>query len=502
MDLVTALLVLVVCLLVYYEVKLRYGYLYRSVEKMFKGPQYLPFVGNALTFVGCDEITIHPTVQKLCAMYGRFTRIWLGHSVSIVISKPEDVEVLLSSTREITKSDDYAHLFEWIGTGLLTSTGTKWKTRRKIITPTFHFKILQDFLPIFDSKGQILLEKLSTKVGKGPFDVYNYIKLYTLDTISETALGVNINVQRETESKYLAAIRDISAVLSMKPFRPWLSNDFVFALTPYAKKYREALKILHETTEGIIKMRRESLSNIKGSFKDDVTDSAVGQKTRLAFLDLLILSEGMSDLDIREEVDTFMFEGHDTVTSGISFTLYALAHNQKIQENAYREQIEIFGDSDREMTVTDLQDMKYLEMVLKESQRLFPSVPIFGRLILDDLKLVDGYFLPKGCQCYVNVRKLHKDPSIWPNPEEFNPENFLPEASRNRNPYAYVPFSAGPRNCIGQRYAMMEMKSCLSKILRKFKLLPSKNKKDDAQITGQLVLFSANGINIEIENRK
>ena len=146
--------------------------------------------------------------------------------------------------------------------------------------------------------------------------------------------------------------------------------------------------------------------------------------------------------------------------------------------------------------------MKYLEKVIKEAQRLFPSVPLIARELFEDLELPGGYLVPKGTNFCLNIYSLHRDPTIWKNPEEFNPENFSPDAIQKRNPYAYVPFSAGARNCIGQKYAMLELKATLGKILRKFKLLPSSFEKDDIVLAAELVLISTTGFQIRIESRR
>lgn len=474
---------------------------------MYQGPKALPFLGNSLEFASNSE-GIYNAIMKFSKQYDRFFRIWLGNDPFLVCYNYKEVETVLSSTSHIVKANVYRFIIPWIGYGLLTSKGQKWKTHRRIITPTFHFKILEEFIDVFNSNGEILCNKLlKERSGKGPFDVYKYINLYALDNICETAMGMKMDAQINSESTFVKAIKDMCTVVNLRAFKIWLMTDFLLNLTKYGAMQKKALAILHGTTNEVIKRRREELKNKKS--KTDLTpktddDENLYQKRRLAFLDLLLESaEGaaLSDEDIREEVDTFMFEGHDTVTSGISFVIYALAYNPEVQERAYKEQLEIFGDSDRSPTSKDINEMKYLERVLKESQRLYPSVPLIARYIHEDLPLSDGYVMPKGTQCTLLITALHKDPKVWPNPDKFDPDNFLPDAAANRSPYAYVPFSAGPRNCIGQRFAMLEMKCCISKIIRKFKLSPSPNPEDEARIVAELVLISANGINVQVEAR-
>ncbi|KAK1341777.1 hypothetical protein QTO34_016526 [Cnephaeus nilssonii] len=202
---------------------------------------------------------------------------------------------------------------------------------------------------------------------------------------------------------------------------------------------------------------------------------------------------------IREEVDTFMFEGHDTTAAGINWALYLLGCYPEVQKKVDNELDEVFGNSDRHVTLEDLKKLKYLECVIKETLRIFPSVPIIARELNEDCD-VGGYNITKGSQLLIIPYALHRDPKYFPDPEEFKPERFFPENSTGRHPYAYVPFSAGPRNCIGQRFAMMEEKVILSCILRHF-WVESNQKREELGLAGELILRPTNGIWIKLKRR-
>lgn len=223
--------------------------------------------------------------------------------------------------------------------------------------------------------------------------------------------------------------------------------------------------------EQVIEERKKYLNDVKKNDELPKRDHVEGQRRSLAFLDLLILAqmEGtqfMTNKDIRDEVSTFMFEGHDTVTTATCWTLFMMGANPEIQQRVAEELKQVFGDSDRAATMSDLVELKFLERCIKETLRLFPSVPFFERHTREDanlggasqiicdsanliFKIVDGLVVPAGCIVTFNAFAIHRDPTHFPDPEKFDPDRFLPENCQGRHPYAYLPFSAGPRNCIG-----------------------------------------------------
>lgn len=149
--------------------------------------------------------------------------------------------------------------------------------------------------------------------------------------------------------------------------------------------------------------------------------------------------------------------------------------------------------------MSDLNEMKYLERVIKEGLRLFPAVPKVGRLLTEDVQL-DEYKIPKGCMVGVHIYYLHRDKRFFPDPEKFDPERFSSENTAGRHPFAYIPFSAGMRNCIGQKFAMYEEKSVLSSIFRNYRL-KSVDNREDVKIVSEIILRPLCGINVTIEKR-
>ncbi|CAL4114378.1 unnamed protein product, partial [Meganyctiphanes norvegica] len=308
-------------------------------------------------------------------------------------------------------------------------------------------------------------------------------------------MGVNLHTQDEPESKYLQSVSKINGLVQQRAARPWLHPDLLYRILGPYQEFNQALKYLHEFTNSTIRKRKQERIKNKNDINMNETKVVEQKRRRLAFLDLLLeYSESgcdLSDEDIREEVDTFMFEGHDTTTASLNFTLYLLGLHPDIQEKVHKELEEIFGDSNRAITSEDLGQLKYLECCIKESLRLFPSVPIHSRKINEDLQL-GKHLIPAGTSLHVMQYQLHRDPTYFPDPETFKPERFAPELSNARHPYAYIPFSAGPRNCIGQKFAIMEEKIILGNILRHFHI-ESQVPREDFYVLGELILRPDNG---------
>ena len=305
-------------------------------------------------------------------------------------------------------------------------------------------------------------------------------------------MGVSKKTQDQSGYDYALAVMKMCDILHIRHRSLLLRADWIFNLTKYATKQVKLLNTIHSLTKKVIKHKKEAFSkgtrgslaeteiktleaNLKpatgltsveglsfgqsSGLKDDldvdVEENDIGEKKRLAFLDLLLESAQngalISDQEIKEQVDTIMFEGHDTTAAGSSFFLSMMGIHQDIQAKVVQELQDIFGDSDRPATFQDTLEMKYLERCLMETLRMFPPVPIIARQLKEDLKLASGdYVIPAGATVTVATFKVHRNESIYPNPNKYDPDNFLPERQANRHYYAFVPFSAGPRSCVGE----------------------------------------------------
>ncbi|KPJ20405.1 Cytochrome P450 4d2 [Papilio machaon] len=464
-----------------------------------RGPLPLPLVGNGLDFV------VKPTeflnlLHRFQQRFGEAVRVHLFSSRYIILFHPKYIEGIVSHSEIITKGRSYSFLRAWLGDGLLTSTGAKWRSHRKFLTPAFHFNILQNFIPVFWKNEQILRDNLMTSAdGDTDVNIFPLIALAALDNVTESIMGMSFNAQKDKESKYVKAISEVSSVAALRMRNPFIAEETVFNLSAYRKIQDNAINVLHAHTKKVIEIRREELKKANITSLAGSTD--IGIKNKHAFLDLLLLAEidgrKISDELIREEVDTFMFEGHDTTTSGISFTLYCISKHKDVQEKLFNEQKSIFSDDlYRDATYSELGQMKYLEQVIKESLRLYPSVPLIERMITRDVE-VAGLKLKKNTSVIVDIFHMQRLEEFYIDPMEFRPERF--ESTVVRNPFSWLAFSAGPRNCIGQKFAILEMKVTLSGIIRHFELFPSKL---EPELTSDLILRPENGLFVKLRPRK
>nr|QUF59368.1 cytochrome p450 CYP4V24 [Brachionus angularis] len=476
------------------SLKWLFNYAYKvSVINRIKGMKMLPFIGNAHQIK-----TRHELVKQLTELTYEYKnepifRMWLGWFPNIVFHRADYADILFNSSKNTQKSDQYDFLHPWLGTGLLTSYGEKWQTRRRMLTPAFHFEILNDFLDVMNEQAEILVEILENlRKSKTEINIFDRIKACALDVICETAMGQNVNAQHDKTSNYVQAVAKISELVVTRMFTPTYWLDFIYNRTKSGKEHKRCLKILHDFTNKVILERDADYDNLD-----------INSQKRIAFLDLLLKAKredpSITFEDIREEVDTFMFEGHDTTAAAASWGCQLIGSHPEVQKKLHQEIDMVFGDSKRPITNDDLHNLKYLDCVLKEILRLFPSVPFFGRCISEDTKVGD-YQIFQGDTAVIFAYMIHRDEKYYPDPEKFDPDRFLPENTKNRHPYAYIPFSAGRRNCIGQRFAIMEEKVLLASILRKFEI-KSLQTIEELKPVADLIIHPTDGIPVKLSIR-
>ncbi|XP_052031583.1 cytochrome P450 4A12A isoform X2 [Apodemus sylvaticus] len=387
---------------------------------------------------------------------------WLwGSKVRLQVYDPDYMKLILGRS-DPKANGSYRFLAPWIGYGLLLLNGQTWFQHRRMLTPAFHYDTLKPYVGTMADSVRVMLDKWEQIIGQdSTLDIFQHITLMTLDTIMKCAFSHEGSVQLDSVS----------------------SNG---------RRANSACRLAHDHTDQVIKSRRAQL-------QDEGELEKVKKKRRLDFLDILLFSQikngsSLSDKDLRAEVDTFMFEGHDTTASGISWIFYALATNPEHQQRCRKEIQSLLGDG-ASITWDHLDKMPYTTMCIKEALRIYPPVPGVSRELSTPVTFPDGRSLPKGIPVMLSFYGLHHNPTVWPNPEVFDPSRFAPESPRHS--HSFLPFSGGARNCIGKQFAMNEMKVAVALTLLRFELLP-----DPTRIPvpiPRLVLKSKNGIHLHLK---
>ncbi|XP_075160602.1 cytochrome P450 4d8-like [Haematobia irritans] len=415
-------------------------------------------------------------------------------------------EHILASPVNTSRDLGYKMLDAWFGR-TISSGDQIWHTRRKIVTSAFNFKILEGFLEVFYRQANVLLECLTEKAdGKNGFDIYPFVSMFTLDVIAETSMGIKLAAQPNKNSIYTTSVKELNEIFGYRVPRFHLHSNISFALLkPLLKlRQRKLLRIVHSFTSKVIEERRSIVKNMEmtQSVYEKLHED-LGLKKRYVLLDTLLQAsvdgKPLTDNAIREEVDKVMIAGNDTLAVALGFTLHLLARHPRVQNKILKEISKVFGIGDNEMpfTLATLNELKYLECVIREALRLYPPGPMIGRFIEQDLRykhstLGEG-LIPRGTNV---IMFLNGSGDMYAYAKEFIPERF--EANTGVNINYGRPFSAGPRNCLGHKYAMYSMKLTLVKILSNYELLPLGEK---VQPVLHLVLRSANGFQLGMKKR-
>ncbi|XP_042784706.1 cytochrome P450 4F2 isoform X7 [Panthera leo] len=451
---------------------------------------------------------VHPTEQglrvltQLVAAYPKGFVTWLGPTIPLItLCHPDMIRTITNASAAIAPKDTvfYSFLKPWLGDGLLLSAGDKWSSHRRMLTPAFHFNILKHYVKIFNDSVNVMHAKWKRLVSEGStrLDMFEHISLMTLDSLQKCVFSFDSNCQ-EKPSEYIAAILELSALVAKRHQQIFMHMDFLYYLTPDGQRFRRACRLVHNFTDAVIQERRRTLPD---EGVDDFLKAKAKAKT-LDFIDVLLLTKDkdgkqLSDEDIRAEADTFMFGGHDTTASGLSWVLYNLAKHPEYQERCRQEVQELLRDREpKEIEWDDLAQLPFLTMCIKESLRVHPPVAVVSRCCTQDVVLPDGRVIPKGVICLVSIFGTHHNPSVWPDPEVYNPFRFDPENIKERSSLAFIPFSAGPRNCIGQTFALTEIKVVLALTLLRFRVLPDK---EEPRRKPELILRAEGGLWLRVE---
>nr|CAH7766671.1 unnamed protein product [Callosobruchus chinensis] len=274
-------------------------------------------------------------------------------------------------------------------------------------------------------------------------------------------------------------------MLTQRIARPWLLLQSIFNLTPFAEKEYNQKLSLHNYTRKVLEIRKKEYDKTSLRCLLDM------------FIEIADTNKDFSEEDMINEGVTFMLAGQDSVGAAIAFTLFFLAKHQEVQDKVYEEIDNLRTGS--MITVTQLNSMKYLEQVIKESLRLIPSVPIFSRVLNEDVNL-DGEILSRGTNVFISPFITHRLPHHFPEPLKFDPDRFSQENMERMHPYSFIPFSIGPRNCIGYKFALLEIKTILSVFLKQFRITLAEGH-ENYNLSYRVTLRAKGGIWLHLHSR-
>jgi cytochrome P450 len=357
-------------------------------------------------------------------------------------------QILVDQPEKFQKPQFVKRAFRpFAGNGLLTSDGAFWRQQRKLIQPAFHHKHVATYADVMVDRALRMLD--SFQDGQVRVIDADMTKL-TLGIVVKTLFGTDITTEADEVGRLMTAVLDgsnqrINSALQVPEWVPTRRN----------LREKRALATLDALLQNLIRARRASGGD--GGDLLSILLSAVDEDS----------GARMSDRQLRDEMMTLFLAGHETTANALTWTWYLLSQHPEVEAKLERELQHVLAGSPP--TATDLQNMPYTEMVIRESMRLYPPAPGFTREPIEDID-IGGYEVPKGSLVAVITYALHRDARFFDDPERFDPERFASGWEDRIPRFAYLPFGGGPRVCIGNGFAMMEARLILATIAQRYQL--------------------------------
>lgn len=438
---------------------LHYHWKRRNLYKLansLSGPPALPILGNALIF-HCKEEELFGRMCDLIETYPSPCRVWLGPKLIIIVKTAEHIESLLTSSKANDKDDIYRFLKVFNGISLFTTNGAEWKKHRRFVTPFLGHKYIESYFYVMKKSGEILINKLEEKLDTPTFDIEHYLSRCYQDTVSEVLMGLRPDAQNGKIDYLIEKFHKTYILLHSRMLKLWLHPDILFHLSANGKEQLNTSADFRQ----YVKKGTDLIKNNKGHNKEVIS----------VLENLLDAQENnpiyYSDQNLDDHIATLYSASEDTVTSITSYLLVLLGMYPHIQDKIVKEIETVLGSLDQNVEYKNLVELKYLDMCVKEVLRLFPIGPFILRKLNGDIKL-DGRILPKDCTIVFSFYSVQKSSKHWEKPNEFYPEHFLPEVVSKRHPYAFLPFSAGPRSCPGLVFAYTAIKTITVMVLQRY----------------------------------
>ncbi|CAF1390671.1 unnamed protein product [Adineta steineri] len=466
------------------------------------GPAPIPFFGDIFSI-------IHKGLNKydmdLIQKYGKVIGLSDGKEPTILVSDPDLLRnVLIKDSHLFINRYVIRGISGPFEHGLLTLQDEEWKNARTIVSPTFSTAKLKSMYNLMDEVSDMYNKRLLDYADKQEiFDVKVLNGQYTLDNIATCLFGVETNsLQNENvilinhlkkffTVDFVKTSISILIVLISTRLASYLSKKGYSFLPSDAVDYTSCL------VNQILSRRRQHLER-RNDFIQIMVDHEEEMKCQEQEKTLTKSIHTLNDKEIVGQALVFMVAGYETTSVLMSFFFYVMSTEPIIQEKIYEEIRNEIGDN--KITHENLHQLRYLDMVISETLRMYPPFIRFDRVASEDYQL-GNYHIPKGSIIHIPVYPIHHDSKVWPDPDKFIPERFTSTEKAKRHPMTYLAFGAGPRNCIGMRFALLEAKLGIAKALRLIEIQKCEKTEVPLQLSKFVNLNSTNGIWVRVVRR-
>lgn len=425
-----------------------------------------------------------PLVDEAIAEYGDTYKTYLGFSKSFMSIDPDFTQhILQKNNKNYHKSKLQSKAVgKYVGQGLLTANGAYWLKQRRLIQPGFKKEKIVKLMGIMYEVVEEYVEELKSRLSDGPkeIEITEEMSVLTLRIISKALFSSGIEGEQiELLNKAVTDLQEAIIKNIRQPFFGWWRK-----LNGEEASNNKLSQEIWDLITQLIEERRKDPAEYNDLL--DMLLNSVYEDT----------GEHMTTKQIMDEALILFVAGHETTANALSWTLYLLDQHPEISEKLLAESkaVELDGD----ITYMDIAKMDYNRQILCESMRLYPPAWITDRVALDD-DVANGVNIEKGDVIGIYIYGTHRSAKLWDEPNRFDPSRFEKGKMKTYHPYAYFPFGGGPRLCIGQQFAMVEMQLTLMELMKNFKFKLKKN--HPIELAPLITLRPKHGLKMIVSNR-